>query len=103
MLTDTGNALGDLPRPPVLPSGTAPWSSDLCLPTTFTFVYLDEIVTTTFDGLSTTVCVTTYNHRSPHNKYNCGPDEHVQDFTDSDDDSDDDIPDLMDPDDEDMP
>ena len=91
-----GNAFGNLPRPPEPPLGQALWwSHDLCQPTTM--VYIDDIVTTTFDGLST-VHITTL---PPTHAYTSSPNEHFDGYTDSDDDSDyDDLPDLMDPDDE---
>ena len=54
----TGNAFGNLPRPPESPSEQALWwSHDLCQPTTL--VYIDDVITTTYDGLSI-VDVTTH-------------------------------------------
>ena len=97
-----GNAFGNLPRPPESPSEQALWwSHDLCSPTTL--VYIDDVITTTYDGLSI-VDVTTLpsNHYQSH-AYTSSPDEHFNGYTDSDDDDDsdyDDLPDLMDPDDE---
>ena len=91
-----GNAFGNLPRPPESPSEQALWwYHDLCQPTTM--VYIDDIVTTTFDGLST-VHLTTL---PPTHAYASSPNAYFDGYTDSDDDSDyDDLPDLMDPDDE---
>ena len=60
-------------------------------------VYIDDIVTTTFDGLST-VHLTTL---PPTHAYASSPNAYFHGYTGSDDDSDyDDLPDLMDPDDD---
>ena len=61
-----GNAFGNLPRPPEPPLGQALWwSHDLSSPTTL--VYIDDVITTTYDGLSI-VDVTTLpnNHGRVH-------------------------------------
>ena len=102
--TDTGDAFGSLPRPPEFPLDTTSWTIDLCQPTTY--AYMDDIVTITFDGLSIVYVTTVPNRHSPYtHKYIYTPNELARDFIDSD--SDDDIPDLMDPDnsdsDDDMP
>ena len=58
---------------------------------------MDDVITTTYDGLSI-VDITTL---PPTHEYTSGLNEHFDGYTDSDDDSDyDDLPDLMDPDDE---
>ena len=90
------NAFGNLPRPPESPSEPALWwSHDLCPPTTL--IYMDDVITTTYDGLSI-VDITTL---PPTHEYTSSPHEHFDGYTDSDDDSIyDDLPDLMDPDDE---
>ena len=77
----------------------APWSIDLCQATTF--VYLDDIVTTTFGDLSTVHVTTIHNYSSScTHTYINNLNEHVHSFdddSDADDDSDDDdVPDLMD-------
>ena len=57
----------------------------------------------TFDGLSTVYVTTMPNYPSScTHTYINSSDEHVYSFADSDDDSDDDVPDLMDPDDSDI-
>ena len=97
-----GDAFGNLPRPPESPSEQALWwSHDLCQPTTL--VYIDDVITTTYDGLSMVDVTTLPNNHSQFHAYASSPDEHFNGYsdTDSDDDSDyDDLPDLMDPDDE---
>ena len=58
-----GNAFGNLPRPPEPPLGQALWwSHDLSSPTTL--VYIDDVITTNYEGLSI-VDVTTL----PNNHY----------------------------------
>ena len=55
---------------------------------------MDDVITTTYDGLSI-VDITTL---PPTHEYTSSPNEHFDGYTDSDDDSDyDDLPDLMDP------
>ena len=95
-----GNAFGNLPRPPEPPLGQALWwSHDLSSPTTL--VYIDDVITTTYDGLSIVDVTTLPNNHYQSHTYTSSPDEHFNGYTDSDDDSVyDDLPDLMDPDDE---
>ena len=93
---DASHAFGDLPRPPEFPSNTASWSADLCHTTTF--IYLDDIVTIDFDDLSLVRVTTIPNRHSPYTqKYIDSLNELARGFTDSDDD----VPELMDPDDSD--
>ena len=95
-----GNAFGNLPRPPESPSEQALWwSHDLCPPTTL--IYLDDVITTTYDGLSVVHVTTLPSNRYPSHTYTSSLNGHFNGYTDSDDDSDyDDLPDLEDPDDE---
>ena len=97
-----GNAFGNLPRPPESPSEQALWwSHDLCQPTTL--VYIDDVITTTYDGLSIVDVTTLPNNHSQFHAYASSPDEHFNGYSDTDSDDDsvyDDLPDLMDPDDE---
>ena len=95
-----GNAFGNLPRPPEPPLGQALWwSHDLSSPTTL--VYIDDVITTTYDGLSIVDVTTLPNNHYQSHTYTSSLNEHFDDYTDSDDDSIyDDLPDLMDPDDE---
>ena len=93
-----GNAFGNLPRPPEPPLGQALWwSHDLSSPTTL--VYIDDVITTTYDGLSIVDVTTLPNNHYQSHACTSSSNEHFDGYTDSD--SDDDLPDLMDPDDED--
>ena len=76
-------------------------SHDLCQPTTL--VYIDDVITTTYDGLSIVDVTTLPNNHSQFHAYASSPDEHFNGYSDTDSDDDsvyDDLPDLMDPDDE---
>ena len=79
--TSTGNAFGNLPRPPEFPSDTASWSIDLSQPTTL--AYLDDIVTVAFDDLSIVYVTTVPNCHSPYtHEYIYSPNELARDFID---------------------
>ena len=66
-------------------------------------VYIDDVITTTYDGLSIVDVTTLPNNHSQFHAYASSPDEHFNGYSDTDSDDDsvyDDLPDLMDPDDE---
>ena len=64
-------------------------------------VYIDDVITTTYDGLSIVDVTTLPNNHYQSHTYTSGLNEHFNGYNDSDDDSVyDDLPDLMDLDDE---